>query len=191
MEVMARKRRDNSPGFHHLWARGNNRQMIFLDEGDHERYLSRLAQAAEDYGWNVLAYCLMGNHLHLVLETTRPNLGDGMRWLQSRYALDFNERHQRINHLFGGRYGSVPQRTLGQLKYTVRYVVMNPVAAGLCQFPEEWRWSSHRSIVEGDPPAWIDRGRLLECFADGGAEPLREYVRYVNATDNQVLRLAA
>jgi hypothetical protein len=133
----------------------------------------------------------MGNHLHLVVETTLPNLSDGMRWLHGRFALAFNEHHQRTNHVFGDRYGSAAQRTMGQLKHTIRYVVTNPVAAGLCQFPEEWPWSSHRAIIEGDTPAWIARDRLLDCFDDEDIDPLRRYVRFVNATNNAVLRLAA
>src|SRR3712207_2854806 len=93
-------------GVFHVWARGNDRCRIYVDDSDREIYLAILAHVARSRSWHVLAYCLMDNHVHLVVETPSTNLADGMRFLHGLYAQDFNERRGRVGHLFQGRYGA-------------------------------------------------------------------------------------
>jgi putative transposase len=85
-------------------ARGNAGQVIVLDDRDRRAFFTRLERAVEQHSWSCLAYCLLDTHFHLIVETPKPNLGLGMRWLKSAYAQDFNYRHQRQGHVFGGRF---------------------------------------------------------------------------------------
>ena len=136
-------------GIHHVWQRGNNRRPIFLNAGDRRLFLRLLEEIASKHEWILLAYCLMNNHFHLVVETPTCTLGDGMRDVGSRYALLFNERHATGGgHLFQARFGSKLVTTDQQLAQLLRYVAYNPVKAGLCASPEEWPWSSHRALVD-------------------------------------------
>lgn len=112
--------------------------------------------------WRVMAYCLMGNHLHLLIETRTPNLGAGMQWLHGRYAQEFNQRHRHSGHLFQGRYGSTRIEDDAQLWTVVRYIALNPVDAGLCTDARDWRWGSHAMVAAGSHPAWLDVARLGE-----------------------------
>jgi putative transposase len=160
---------------HHVYARGNNRQRIFLDDADRKLYLRILAGTVGRYSWHCLAYCLMRNHVHLLIETVRPDLGKGMQRLQGTYAQRFNLRHGRSGHLFEHRYGAVPVESDAQLWAVAGYIAMNPVAAGLCNRPEEWTWSSYASVLAGAAPAWVDDERLRGYFGAHGGDPLDRY----------------
>jgi REP element-mobilizing transposase RayT len=139
-------------GVHHAWQRGNNRQPVFRDLGDRAFFLTLLSEIAGKYEWHCLSYCLMENHFHLVLETPRCTLGSGMRDLCSRYAQWFNAHHETGGgHLFQARFGSKPVLQDAQFAQLLRYVARNPVRAGLCRRPEDWRWSSHRGLLRGNP----------------------------------------
>ena len=139
-------------GIHHVWQRGNNRQLIFLEPGDRAFFLALLREVATKYHWHCLGYCLMENHFHLVVETPRRTLGSGMRDLCSRYAQWFNAHHETGGgHLFQARFGSKPVLRDEQFAQLLRYVAHNPVRACLCRRPEDWRWSSHRGLLQGDP----------------------------------------
>src|SRR5689334_21229963 len=104
---MARKVRVEYEGaIYHLINRGDRREEIFRDDQDRERFLESLAEACQKTDWEVHAYCLMGNHFHLVVETPRANLCAGMHWLLGTYTTRFNRRHRLVGHLFSGRYKS-------------------------------------------------------------------------------------
>jgi putative transposase len=127
-------------GIYHVFARGNDRRPIFLDDTDRYVYLAILSEVCARCEWARLAYCLMGNHLHLLLETPLPNLSDGMHRLQCKYAKRFNRRHGRSGHLFQERFGSNRVSSDKQFVTVTRYIANNPVEAGLCETPEEWLW---------------------------------------------------
>jgi REP element-mobilizing transposase RayT len=104
---MARQLRLQFEGaIYHLLNRGDRREDIFLDEGDRNRFLEALGTVCVKTGWQVHGYCLMTNHFHLVVETPRPNLVAGMKWLLGTYTMRFNRRHRFSGHLFAGRYKS-------------------------------------------------------------------------------------
>jgi putative transposase len=173
---MPRKPREEAEGaLHHVYARGNRKQRIYLDDRDRRAYLRLLSLVVRDKRWRCLAYCLMNNHLHLLVETPHANLGAGMESLQGGYAKGFNRRHGRTGHVFERRYGSVPIRTDAQLWWVVRYIAMNPVDAGLCARPEQWRWSS-----AGSAEHWLDRSRLFEYLGARGGDPRRRYAELLN-----------
>jgi putative transposase len=164
-----------------VFARGNARGDIYLDDADREAYLGILGRVVRWKDWRCLAYCLMPNHVHLLTETPRANLGDGMRYLHGRYANDFNRRHGRSGHVFQGRYGSTLITTDEQLWHVAAYIALNPVTAGLCGRADQWRWSSHRATIGGvTQPPWLDVGRLLSHF-EGPGDDARQ--RYASVTE--------
>lgn len=113
------------------------------------------------YGWQVLSYCLMSNHVHLVVETPEANLGDGMQRLHGHYGSFFNRRYDTWGHVFRKPYGVKPIKDDAQLLTVIGYVAANPVDAGLSRRPELWPRSSHAAILAGDGDGCFDRARLL------------------------------
>ena len=175
--LMPRKpRAEVAGGVHHVFARGIDRRAIYADDADRRKYLAIMGRVVQWKGWRCLAYCLMPNHVHLMLETPRPNLGSGMQYLHGTYADEFNKRHGRCGHVFQGRYGSVLITTDEQLWHVAAYIALNPVAAGLCGRPEEWPWSSHKATIgERARHGWLDVARLLSHFEGLGGDPRRRY----------------
>jgi REP element-mobilizing transposase RayT len=162
---MPRKPRQEFAGaVHHVFARGNNKQPIFGDDGDCQVYLVLLKGVAAVYGWSVLSYCLMTNHVHLVLLTPHPNLGAGMQRLHGHYGRYFNHRHARSDHVFGHRYGVTRIRSDAQLLATLLYVARNPVEAGLCSEATAWRRSSHAASVGLRDDICLDFARLRSYY---------------------------
>jgi putative transposase len=129
-----------------------------------------LGRAVARSRWCCLAYCLMDNHLHLLVETREPNLGAGMQWLHGRYAQAFNQRHRRDGHVFQGRYGATRIEDDDQLWTTVRYIARNPVEAGLCADACGWNWGSYAVMQKGMAPDWLDVARLLAYLHAAGAD---------------------
>jgi putative transposase len=173
---MPRKPREEFAGaVHHVYARGNGRQRIFFADRDRGMYLSMLAHTVALAGWRCLAYCLLDNHVHLMVETPRANLGVGMQRVHSAYAQWLNQRTRSCGHVFQGRYGANRIATDAQLWVTVRYIAHNPVEAGRVAAADAWPWSSHAALVGEGAPAWLDIGRLLEYFGGVGGQPLRRY----------------
>jgi REP element-mobilizing transposase RayT/AraC-like DNA-binding protein len=182
--IMRPPRIEHVGGVFHVVARGNERAVIFRDDRDRERFLEILEAVAIRYRWRVLSCCLMGNHYHLLVMTLEPTLARGMRQLNGVYAQWFNRRHRRVGHLFQGRYKAVSVQTNAHLQRTVRYVIRNPIRAGLSSEPEEWRWSSHRATVGRAPAGFVAVDELLACFADDRAEALRCYQLMVESLED-------
>jgi putative transposase len=169
-------------GVYHVYARGNRRQAIFLDDGDRRLYLAIWGSVAEEMGWRCLAYCLMDNHVHHVVETPQPNLDVGVRNAHGAYGRLFNEMHAKTGHVFAGRFGSTLAPDAGAVLYFVSYVVVNPVRAGLCDRAEDYPWSSHRAVLgKTSRPRWLDIQRLLACYGIDGVPPRDLYVQLVDA----------
>ena len=189
---MARKPRvEMADGVHHVFARGNGRQMIFLDDSDRSLYLALLARVVACKRWRCLAYCLMDNHVHLLIETPVPNLGPGMQWLHSRFAQRFNTCHGRTGHVFEDRFGSVLMGSDAQLWTAAAYIARNPVQAGLCARPTDWPWSSHRAIVDRVAIPFLDQQRLLSYYDALGGDRLRRYREVVERGDLPTLSALA
>ena len=176
---MPRKPRGEvEPGLFHVYARGNDKRLIYRDEDDRRTYLRILRGTVGHCRWRLLAYCLMDNHVHLLVETREPNLGAGMKRLHSSYAQRFNARHGSCGHLFQERYGSVRIETDEQLWTVAVYIAMNPVQAGLCSRPGDWPWSSHSMVLSNTAPDWIDAQHLLHYFAAAGGDGRRRYAEH-------------
>lgn len=152
-------------GVHHVVARGNERKLIYRDASDRERFLEVLAHVCGRTGWRPLCYCLMGNHYHLLLRTPEANLQRGMRQLNGVYAQWFNRRYRRHGHLFQGRYKAVLVQADSHLLSAVRYIVRNPLRAGLCERVEQWPWTSHHATIGSRPPSFLATDELLAYLA--------------------------
>ena len=163
-------------GIYHVYARGNGQQAVFLDEADNLIYLRMLGEEAKRRRWRCLSYCLMRNHLHLLVETPLANLSSGMQRLQSRYARAFNDRHKRVGHVFQGRFGATRVTTDEQLWMAAVFIARNPVAADLCERPEHWRWSGYAAAIgaRARRPG-LDSARLIELLAATTDDPLGRY----------------
>lgn len=178
---MARPLRQQYPGaVYHVTARGNAKQPIILDDIDVLHLLGLLADVVARYGWICAAYCVMPNHYHLLLQTPRPNLSLGMRHLNGVYAQWHNRRHDRVGHLFQGRFHAVHVETDPYALELSRYLVLNPVRSGRSSHPADWAWSSYRATAGLDPsPAFLTTSGLLELFADDPREARARYVSFV------------
>jgi putative transposase len=166
---MARKLRVQYPGaIYHVMNRGDHLEVIFRDSEDPQLFLRTLDEACTRADWQVHSFCLMSNHFHLVIETPRPNLADGMKWLLGTYTSRFNRKHKLFGHLFSGRYKAKPVDAsgTGYLKSACDYVHLNPVRAGLLT-PEQplqtYRWSSYPLyfLAPERRPPWLRADRLL------------------------------
>jgi putative transposase len=166
---MGRKLRVQYPGaIYHVMNRGDRREPIFFDDRDRQMFLDTLGRACEKTDWLVHAWCLMKNHFHLVVETPRANLVDGMKWFLGTYTSRFNRRHKYFGHLFSGRYKAlmVDGSTSGYLKSVCDYVHLNPVRAKLLGPKDKlsaFQWSSFGEYLKprGQRPGWLQVERLL------------------------------
>jgi putative transposase len=165
-----------------VFSRGNRRQDVYLDAIDRFRFLDRLEEVIAGFRWFLHAYCLMPNHYHLVLQTPEPNLSAGMHRLNFLTAQAFNRRHDVDGHLFQGRYHSPLVESEAHLIELARYVVLNPVRAGLVHHPADWRWSSYRAAVGLAPrPPYLTLDTVLGYFADDEAVAMKAYEDFVLA----------
>jgi putative transposase len=180
---MARPLRPNIAGAaYHVMARGVAREAIYRGDEDMAHFLRRFGGVVQRYHWECLAYCLMGNHYHLVVRTPRPDLSRGIAVVNSGYARSFNERYDRSGYLFQGRFRSVLIRSSAQLRIVIRYVLRNPVAAGLCAEPHDWRWSSYQATLANGQSGLVARRPTLGWFGEESAARER-FVRFINGSD--------
>jgi REP element-mobilizing transposase RayT len=164
-------------GVYHVTSRGNRGEAIFRDAADHARFLRVLSRVCERLEWTCFAWCLMGNHFHLVVRTPAPDLHIGMKRLKESHATYFNLRHGLDGHLFQGRYHSVLVRDDAQLLMAVRYVANNPATAGLCRDPADWRWSSHRALLGLEHPVAVDVAATHAHLAAAGGDGRHRYAQ--------------
>ncbi len=178
---MSRPLRIEYPGaFYHVTARGNAREPIFLDDDDRTLFLTVLARTVEHMDWRCHAYCLMDNHYHLLIETPQGNLARGMRQLNGVYTQRFNRRHGRVGHVFQGRYKAILVERDNYLMELCRYVVLNPVRAGMVEDIARYRWSSYRATTGLEPvPEWLFVDGLLDRFGSNRRSAGRKFAEFV------------
>lgn len=179
---MSRQLRIQFPGaLYHVTSRGDGRETIYVDDRDRIAFLDVLALTCERFNWACHSYCLMSNHYHLLVETPDANLSLGMRQLNGMYTQRFNRRHTRVGHVFQGRYHAVVVQKESHLQEVARYIVLNPVRAGLARSARSWRWSSYRATAGlTDPPIWLHTNWLLESFGRNRVAASEVYQRFVH-----------
>ncbi len=165
---MTRPLRIEYPGaIYHVFSRGNASQPIFIDDIDRLTFLDLLGSTFEHYHWLCHAYCLMGNHYHLLIETLEGNLSEGMRQINGVYTRKFNRRHNRSGHLFQGRFRAVIVERDFYLLEVNRYISLNPVKSGLVPDPAEYSWSSFPAMIGlQDRPSFLTRDWILSQFSE-------------------------
>jgi REP element-mobilizing transposase RayT len=151
---------------HHVFMRGDRKEDVFLDDRDRRFFLEELEITARRYRWICLAYCLMTNHWHLIIETPERTLGAGMRRFNRVYTQTFNQRYSKVGHVYQGIFGSRVATTQEYLDQLFRYVALNPVDAELCRAPEDWRWSSHRQLLAKSTGIGYDAARVETLVGD-------------------------
>ncbi len=167
-------------GFYHITARGNEKRPIFRIERDFLRFVDRFERMYGRYGVVIHAYVLMTNHYHLLLETPRGNLSPALHDLNTAYTNYFNRRHDRVGHLFQGRYRSIVVEKDSYLLELSRYIHLNPVRAGMVKKPEAYRWSSYPSYLSsGSCPEWLRREDVLEQVDTNPVKGRRKYRQFV------------
>jgi len=130
---------------YHIYNRGNQKKEIFLDSHDFSFYIHKLQKAVKDYNFSLIAYCLMPNHVHLVVkQNTEQTPQLLIASLHTSYSKFFNKKYKLIGHLFQGRYKQKIVTSDEYARYLVAYIHLNPVQAGLCNVPQEYPWSSYR-----------------------------------------------
>lgn len=166
--------------FYHLTSRGNAQRDIYLCDPDRTLFLDALKETIESSGWICHGYCLMTNHYHLLVETPRANLSEGMHHLNGQYSQSFNRKHRRSGHVFQGRFDSRIVEKDSYLLAVARYVVQNPVRAGVVERPEDWPWSSYLPTAsKSNWVTFLHREFLLSCLSDDYEHARREYVEFV------------
>lgn len=178
---MARPLRLEFPGaLYHVTSRGNRRESIYQDDKDRQEFLALLGKVCERNNWCIHAYCLMTNHYHLVIETPEANLSKGMRQLNGVYTQRHNHRHNRVGHVFQGRYNAILVQKQSYLMELARYVVLNPVRANLVMNAFQWFWSSYRSTAgKTSSPEWLKSDWLLGQFNNNRTKAQQRYIQFV------------
>ncbi len=174
---MARKPRIEFPhAFYHVIVRGNQRRKVFWQKEDYEDYLSRLKLYRDKFDFAIYAYCLMPNHVHLLIETGDVPLSKIMQSLQFSYTQSFNRRNKKIGHLFQGRYKAIICDKDAYLLELIRYIHLNPARSRLVNKPQEYHWSSHREYI--GEPVIID-ATAIGLFGRSKTSAINAYTKFV------------
>lgn len=177
MGKIARKSREWFPGAtYHIMERGIRRQIIYEEEGDYQAFLSILKSGIEKYGCVLHAYCLMTNHFHMLLETREINISKFMKYLAGCYALYFNKKYDYQGHLFEGRYKAMLVKDDAYFLQTSRYIHINPTKAGIVEQPEDYPWSSYRTIIGMNNDKITQISRTYTYFKNNPVVHYRQFV---------------
>jgi REP element-mobilizing transposase RayT len=166
---------------YHVTTRGDRREDIFEDDHDRQEFLAILERVITRFNWTCYAWCLMDNHYHLLIQTPDGNLSKGMRQLNGVYTQASNRRHKRAGHLFQGRFKAILVDGDAYLLELARYIVLNPVRAGMTRKPADWKWSSYRSSMGIEPaPPWLAANGLLALFGKRRGLAQERYAQFVS-----------
>jgi len=178
---MARPLRIEFEGaLYHVVARGNARSDIFFDDEDRQVFIDNLERVCGRFVWRVWAWCLMNNHYHLLIETLEPTLSKGMREINGVYTQAFNRRHGRSGHVLQGRFKAPLVDKDHYLLELSRYVVLNPVRAGMVETAADWPWSSYQAKMgKAAIPEWLAVEQTLALFHQKRGPARRAYARFV------------
>ena len=171
-------RQKSESGIYHIMLRGINKQQIFLDDEDYEKFLWVLKDTKEISEFKLLAYCLMGNHVHILMKCEKEPLEQIFRRIGSKFVYWYNIKHQRVGHLFQDRFKSEPVNDDAYLFTVIRYIHQNPIKANLCDDISNYRYSSYREYC-GDE--WIvDKNIILQIM------PINEFIAFNNQSNDDI-----
>jgi len=183
---MARKPRvEIEGGLYHVIARGNARQDIFHSREDQQKFISLLEKAKDKLGFYLYAYCLMTNHLHLLIERRSDTVGRIMQRVLTGYSQYYNKRYHKVGHLFQGRHKSILCQSDPYLAKLVRYIHLNPVRANMAASPDEYDFSSHRAYLGIEPYGVVDVDPVLRRFGPHKQKAHERYAGFMRAAKNE------
>ena len=184
---MARPLRIEFAGaLYHITSRGNRQEAIYEDDTDRNNFLSVFEKVCTTHNWICHAYCLMSNHYHLLVETPEGNLSQGMRQLNGVYTQAFNRQHNRVGHVFQGRYKGILVEKQAYLLELSRYIVLNTVRAKMVRAAKDWRWSSYRATTgQVEPPSYLQTDWILAAFAVRKSLAIEKYKAFVTEGKGQ------
>jgi REP-associated tyrosine transposase len=185
----AEKPRSDPPGaVHHVIATGNNRCRIAVDDIDRATFVARMTRVAEASALDIVAWCLMETHVHMLVVSREGLLGRGMGRLLGGHARRFNERHDLEGHLWQQRYYDRAVKDEPHLLKTGLYVVLNPVRAGVCRHPRSYRWCSYAATAAGESSGPF-RPDLLLAALDPDRDRAR--CRYIALVEEEAASIVA
>ena len=165
---------------YHVTSRGDRREDIYDNDDDRIAFLSVLKNVCDTCNWVCHAYCLMSNHYHLLIETPDANLSRGMRQLNGIYTQTFNRMNRRVGHVFQGRYKAILVEKESYLLELSRYIVLNPVRAGMVGSAKDWPWSSYQATVGlVEVPEYLNVEWLLAAFMKRKSVAIEKYKQFV------------
>jgi len=180
---MARKPRIEYEGaLYHVITRGNQRQRVFKDVEDHQRYLKILADYKVRYEYVLYAYVLMSNHVHLLIETRETPLSKILQGINQSYTMYFNRKYGTVGHLLQGRYKAILCDKDAYLLSLIKYIHLNPVRVGIVKEVGKYPWSSHREYIEkaeGERKGVVDTEQVLGMFLENKWRAMRAYRVYM------------
>jgi len=167
-------------GLYHVTSRGDRRENIYENDANRKEWLAILGKVCERFNWRCHAYCLMDNHYHFVVETVEGNLSKGMRQLNGVYTQYFNRQHNRVGHVFQGRYKAILVEKETYLLELTRYVVLNPVRAKMVARVEDWPWSSYPAMLGSVALfPWLETDWIIGQFNDDRLKAIDGYINFV------------
>ena len=174
---------------YHIIIRGNNKEAIFKDDEDRKAYLLRVRQYMEKYKMHILAYCLMTNHVHILIYDNDQDISKFMQGLSLSYTIYFNHKYGRTGHLYGDRFTSVIEKGDIQLIYTSRYIHRNPVKANIVKVPLAYKWSSYKAYLRGKDSNHIINIKLVrKLITNNMKDGMKGYLQYVNSDEEIAMR---
>lgn len=183
------------PGvLYHIIQRAPGRELLFLEDSDYLKFMALLKETCSEFSFDILAFCLMPNHLHLLGNSTKNNFSQAMQYLFKNYADYFNKKYSRKGHVFHGVFRVVPCLNEPYLVTVSVYIHLNPYKANLCPSPEKWKWSSLSLYYYPHKESFINQHKILELFSSNDKEAVKQYkeiiksstkYHYVNILENK------
>ncbi|NYB74900.1 transposase [Sedimentibacter hydroxybenzoicus DSM 7310] len=167
-------------GIYHIMIRGNDKRIIFLDNEDRKRFISTLFEKASEENIRIYAYCLMNNHVHLLLHEEDDNIAILMKRINVSYVYYFNKRYKRVGHLFQDRFKSEIVDNDDYLLAVVRYIHNNPVKAGIVSSPEKYLWSSYNDYISTKKRNDLVTDKVLNLFSENISLAIKQFINFSN-----------
>ena len=180
-DIMPRRGRNLSKsGIYHVMIRGNERKDIFLDGEDREKFIDTLAQKKKGGEYILYAYCLMDNHVHLVIKEGNDSISRTMKRINTSYAYYYNKKYDRIGHVFQDRYRSEAVENEGYLVSVIRYVHNNPTKAGVCVNAEQYSWSSYNLYISQNNNRLVETSEILNIYSKEKEKSIQLFISHTN-----------
>jgi len=181
---VARPHRIQFPGIiYHVFSRGNEKMNIFKDDLERKYFVNLLSSLKAKCKFKLYAYVLMSNHYHLLIEPAGVLLSKIMQLLNGKYGMYFNWKHNRVGHLFQGRYGNIAVENNEYLFDAIRYIHLNPVRKRMVKTPDEYKWSSHAGYINNEASKLIDKDHILNCINKNPSKAIKEFRSFVGNAD--------